>query len=370
MKCIQCGVDNILLDRTSHQGRCKNCNHAFVFEPTAMQGIRFTDSFFAKALSDLSANNTLYFTPKQLFYFLEKRLSKKGFVTTGNTLFGFGCFLVILGFFLAAVGMGWLVIGIGVVLMLISGLRSKLSSKRPRPLLIAQSAVEDWLQRWSGVNAAPEKLLPPRQSMIPVQPVAPADVTAYSFDRLVVCDSVAVAHMLIANNFHFENNCAVLSISGYPEHLFATTMQMLRRNPDLRVFALHDCSPTGMEVVHRLRTESIWFAEGNVVIVDVGLLPRQIMAARKDMSVQNSDRSAEAAKNLAPHIRQTLSQKELQWLDAGNMVELESFKPQTLLQILQRSIANSQEINQTDGGLLLVGDGVGGSYIYAADSFG
>ncbi|MFZ4638904.1 MAG: hypothetical protein ACOYMP_00675 [Nodosilinea sp.] len=341
-----------------------------MFEPTSMRGIRLTDPFFAKALSDLSANNTLYFTPKQLFYFLEKRLSKKGRVTTGNTMLRCGCFLVFFGFFLAAVGMGWLVIGIGVVLMLMSGLQSKFQPKRPRTLLIGQSAVEDWLQRWSRVNAAPEKLLPPRQSMIPVQPVAPADVTAYSFDRLVVCDSVAVAHMLIANNFHFENNCAVLSISGYPEHLFETTMQMLRRNPDLRVFALHDCSPAGMEVVHRLQTEPIWFAEGSVVIVDVGLLPRQIMAARKDMSVQNSDRAAQAAKNLAPQIRQTLSQKELQWLEAGNMVELESFTPQTLLQILQRSIANSQEINQTDSGLLLAGGVVGGSYIYAADSFG
>jgi hypothetical protein len=83
MKCIQCQTDNKLKDRTANQGRCKHCNHPFVFEPTSMAGIRFTDPFFAKAIADISANHTLFFTPKQFFYLIDKRLQTKNQVEWG-----------------------------------------------------------------------------------------------------------------------------------------------------------------------------------------------------------------------------------------------------------------------------------------------
>ena len=38
MKCSQCHTDNTLKDRTFNGGRCKNCGHPFVFEPTALAG--------------------------------------------------------------------------------------------------------------------------------------------------------------------------------------------------------------------------------------------------------------------------------------------------------------------------------------------
>ena len=77
MKCIRCNTDNKLKDRTANAGRCLNCNHAFVFEPTSMKDVNFTDPFFAKAIADISVNNTLFFTPKQFLYFLDKRLKNK-----------------------------------------------------------------------------------------------------------------------------------------------------------------------------------------------------------------------------------------------------------------------------------------------------
>ena len=81
MKCVNCGTDNNLKDRTANQGRCKQCNHPFAFEPTTMSGLKITDSMFAKALVDISVNETLYFTTKQLLYFLDTRLRKKSFYT-------------------------------------------------------------------------------------------------------------------------------------------------------------------------------------------------------------------------------------------------------------------------------------------------
>ena len=64
----------------------------------------------------------------------------------------------------------------------------------------------------------------------------------------MVCDSDSIAQMLIANNFHFENNCAVLSIAGYPQSIFSTVLDMLRRNQSLKVYALYDATPAGVSL--------------------------------------------------------------------------------------------------------------------------
>ena len=83
MKCINCGTDNKLKDRTATKGRCIKCNHPFVFEPTSMGTAKITDSMFSKTLADISASYTLYFTPKQLLYFLDSRVRKKAFQPIG-----------------------------------------------------------------------------------------------------------------------------------------------------------------------------------------------------------------------------------------------------------------------------------------------
>lgn len=57
---------------------------------------------------------------------------------------------------------------------------------------------------------------------------------------------------------------------------------------------------------------------------------------------------------------------ELQWLEAGNFVELESFTPQKLIQVLNRGIAGSQNLDD-DNSLIFVGDA---GAIYVNESFG
>lgn len=234
-------------------------------------------------------------------------------------------------------------------------------------ILINDDQLRDWLISWKRANNRIDKILPsPQEKSTPIA-VNP-DVTAYSFDRLVVCDSAAVAQMLIANNFHFENNCAILSITGYPQTIFDTTMQMLRRNHDLKVYALHDCSPQGIKLVNHLRASAKWFRDSDVTIIDVGLLPRQIIAASRGMFIQASPESAEVAKQFLPEVHSTLSTDELEWLESGNFVELESFSPQKLIQILNRGIVNSQTLNSDDNSLILIGDF--GNSMYVAENFG
>jgi hypothetical protein len=238
-------------------------------------------------------------------------------------------------------------------------------------LIVSLSSVEGWLTKWQEINGTMDKVLPSVQQQIISEVDSTSinpEVTAYSFDRLVVCDSANLAQLLIANNFHFENNCAILSITGYPQSIFTTTMEMVKRNPDLQVFALHDCSPKGVSLVHHLRSSETWFLNNDVTIIDVGLLPRQILANKRGMFVQNTDSLAKKATELPLEIRQTLSKEELSWLDAGNFVELESFSPQILIKVLRNGISGSLNLASDDSSIILIGDS--GNDIYMVESFG
>ena len=83
MKCVNCGTDNKLRDRKESNGRCKQCHHQFTFEPTDMGAFKITDAMPSKTLADISVNYTLHFTNKQFLYFLDSRLKKKAFKSTG-----------------------------------------------------------------------------------------------------------------------------------------------------------------------------------------------------------------------------------------------------------------------------------------------
>lgn len=434
MKCINCQTDNKLKDRTANRGRCLRCNHQFAFEPTAMTGVKITDPMFAKAIADISVNDTLFFTPKQLFYLLDKR-SRPKIYDQFYTIPGYLIINIVLGIFVLPLTLNQfsggsiaLILGMFVInsLLIAGTFTASRSSKYPYkqrqkfaknlqiwggivlvfgigvsllsssfPLFLASSAIgllsiyfgstkiekkpansqnftielnqfQGWLNTWTAINSM-TKLLPPPRALNANATVSP-DVSAYSFDRLVVCDRPEIAQFLIANNFHFENNCAVLSITGYPQSIFGTTMEMLRRNPDLKVYALHDCTPRGIGLVDHLRTSPNWFSDSSAIIIDLGILPRQIIAAGDNMFVLSSESSARDAVQLPPAIRQDLSAEELEWLELGNYVELESFSAQKLIQILNRGIAGSRDLGSDDSSLILLGGAE--SSIYVVDSFG
>ncbi|MCA1992961.1 MAG: hypothetical protein LDL41_13130 [Coleofasciculus sp. S288] len=422
MRCVSCGTDNNLRDRTLNQGRCRTCGHQFAFEPSTVTDARFkfTDPFFAKAINDISISGTLYFTPKQLFYLLDRRLSRKspakitflkgagwiisvltlGFLLpVGLILFAWGCFnasrseelspkarrgnartvqviggiILVLGIVFSLSINSYLSFAASVIfgmLFLYLGYRQlRIQKTLPQRFFITETQFQGWLSRWQLINNPISKMLPePREELAPAA-VSP-DISAYSFDRAIICDNSAISQMLIANNFHFENNCAVLSITGYPQAIFGTVMQMLLRNPELKVYALHDASPQGVSLVHQLRTSPNWFQNSNVMIYDLGLLPRQILNLGNAF-VQGSQESTQQARQLPPDVRQSLSSDELEWLEAGNFVELESFSPRRIIQVLNRGIVQSQEQTSSDSLILVDDGGYGGvGYVYAVDSFG
>lgn len=438
MKCISCDTDNNLKDRTANMGRCKSCNHRFVFEPTAMPtAIKLTDPFFAKLIMDLSANNTLFFTPRQLYYSLDKKLRSRESKMGANLISIFIGFPVVIflifwisGFFrisystvapilfityaalliwgaaqnsisrqlnrrarqnniqalkvlagvLLLIGLPFSIITntvAGIIAAIVLGCgaawlsfdRQRQQSKIFDEFLIDREQFDTWLNQWRSINNQPENMLAePKTITLPAVPNL--DVAAYSFDRVVVCNSIQVAQILINNNFHFENNCAILTIDGYPENIFVTTMEMLRRNPDLKVYALHDCSPTGIQMVSQLRHQDNWFPDTTIPIMDVGILPRQIMN-NIDATTRQSSRAANGARNLPVEVRSNLNTEELQWLEAGCYLDLESFSSQKIIQILQKAINSSKELDIVENnGIIIIDNYESSSDFYTIDSFG
>jgi len=351
MKCINCGTENNYKERVANSRHCKNCSHRFVFEPKLMYSVKFTDTFFAKLISDISANNSLKFTDKQLFYLLNRRLIKK--ISTS-----FSCLSLILyfcGFIFASIGVLFTrytpgkVIMLAGILMLLGGTATYTfeKNKELKKLFVTPEKFQDYLSGWKAVNPIDGILTLSEQENLPSS--INSDITIYSFDRVVVCDNTEIANLLIANNFHFENNSAVLSIDGYPQNIFDTVMEMLRRNEDLKVYVLHNASPSGVSVVNTLSTNPNWFSNAsnsNVTIYDLGLLPRQVFN-NYNFFTQISEDSAREAQELSSQIKEDLTEKEIKWLEAGKYVELESFTPQRLLRVISQGISKSR---QTDSG--------------------
>lgn len=56
-------------------------------------------------------------------------------------------------------------------------------------------------------------------------------------------------------------------------------------------------------------------------------------------------------------------------LEQGNFVELESFTPRKLLQVVTQGIAKSRDPGSTDS-LMVIDSGESDIYVFAADSFG
>jgi hypothetical protein len=223
--------------------------------------------------------------------------------------------------------------------------------------------------RWLSVNGQPEGLIIRKTQPVAARPREP-DIGDYSFDRAVICDRARTVDLLIANNFHFENNCAVLSVGGYPEQPFEVVRAMLKRNPKLQVFALHDASVAGCQLARLLVNDPKWFKD-QVPVTDVGLRPGHaepfkglFLPTHLALALTSSD---------------GISGSEAAWL-GKYVLELAAIRPEQILKRLFRAINRREDSDDgstgggtSDGGVYSdnssfssdAGDSSGG-----ADSFG
>lgn len=388
MKCIHCGSDSKLKDRTANGRRCTACLHPFAFEPTT-DARRVTDGMFQRCIKDVSGDGALYYTEKQLWYEMNRRLFRN--VPHIPRPYGIGAGVFAAGGAVGIIAGSAIFLPVGLaacIATLMVG--AAVGKKNPQPRRVTLSFDEfrtKYLAPYRQAHGSLEKLLPPLLPIARSQPspdsTAPPDLASYSFDRALITDHAETAAMLVANRFHFENNCAILSRDGrYPDNgRFDTILEMLKRNPDLTVFAIHDASREGMKLPLDLRAEN-WFPERSVRIMDLGLRPIQVMKGGFMLT------GSATAVALPREIAASLKQEEATWLTQGNIAELAALRPARLMRAIylgfnQAAAMTASAQDEDERGIIFVGGygygpnvwvagGGGGTGVdaSAADSFG
>jgi hypothetical protein len=295
VKCIYCGTDSKYSERSD--GRCHTCSKRFAFEPK--RGDRFTDAGFKSAIDSVSAHGHVRWGVEHLYYESCRRLGKRGWLGIWSLLGRYG---------------------------------------KPRFARLDQATFDGLWMHWVEAHGNPEGLIVRKSDPVGSRP-READIGDYSFDRAVICDRARTVDLLIANNFHFENSCAVLSIHGYPKGPFETVRTMLKRNPKLQVFALHDASIPGCGLAHTLANDPLWF-KGQAPVTDVGLRPSHAGPFR-GLFLPPPHGSA-----VGPD--QGISADELRWL-TSYLLELAAIRPEQILKRLFRAINRKEESNVGSG---------------------
>lgn len=331
MKCIHCANDAKYSERTN--GTCPKCGHAFAFEPKA--GATVTDSAFQHAVERVSSDGTVKFTPRHVYYELARRTQTR----TNMKAIGFG----LAGLFFLAIGIGAHVALVATAILWVAAVLS-LPSKVVK---LTPSEFDAMWNKWLRVHGAPKgtivrKELPRGAKERPL----PSDIQHYSFDRAVIVDRPETVDLLLANSFHFENNCAVLSVGGYPEPAFDTVRAMLKRNPRLSVYVLHNATIEGCGLAKLLASDPSWFAPGTRV-VDVGLRPGHTGPFRGLWQ-----------RWLGAPPPGDLPASERAWLSKYTL-ELAAIRPEQIIKRLFRAMSNMDEVPLVDG-----------VYFYDSSAFG
>lgn len=326
MKCIRCDKDSNKRARAG--GQCPHCSEPFAFDPTS--GDPFTDAAFNKSLELVSGNGKVRWVDDNLRYELARRggAGKAGCGVVG--VFALGGALVFFGLIGAANGVfGLLVLSALGVVLLLAGAAVSLDRRKWKGQLLSKPELEEYLRRWAAAHKPPLTRIVRRRE---VERAPPAELAEYSFDRAVICDRSETVDLLLANNFHFENNCAVLSSGGYPRHIFDTVRTMLRNNPRLYVFALHDATVQGCMLAQQLAQSYEWFP--SALVIDVGLRPGH---------THGLEFAFQPATKLVP-VNAPVTAEEREWLDK-HTCELAGLRPDQIIKRLYRAMASAPDLS-------------------------
>ncbi len=337
MKCTKCLQDSNYKDRQASDSVCLRCRTRFAFEPK--MGDKLTDMAFKAAIDRVSSNGTVRYSQAGLRHEVSRITLPDGI--------GIGRIVILVsgaGLALGAVKNAQFVVAVLLAAAVIAGV--VVSFRYPRRPTSAE--FEGMLGKWIAAHGTPAKMIvapPPLPKELPARKL-PAELATYSFDRAVICDKPAIVDLLLANNFHFENNCAVLSVTGYPANVFESVRNMLRSNPRIEVYALHDASYHGHGLARQLATSPEWF-KGIGRVTDVGLLVRH---GRKMRSAW------QPATNVGGDGYADLSAAENRWLKQYE-VELEAIRPEQIIKRLFRVMSqpSTHVVNDADGDFYLGG---------------
>lgn len=237
MKCPECGTNT----KKSVGTRCGKCGYGFKLVPPE-QNAGIGDARMASLLEMATGNGTYHVTPNQVYGLYARKMGARPA----------GPLLIFLGAALGAVLVGIVggpdlalpvvVLGFIAFVALWTALSRIFAKAPPRAGFVA--VVDRW-RRLDGKYAdrillEDEKLLadPPPEWREP-------DIYDYGVSRIVIVERDALVDLLVRNELHAQEKALVLSSTGYPGYLLPVAERLLRENPTLPVFVLHDTLPPG-----------------------------------------------------------------------------------------------------------------------------
>jgi len=333
VKCIYCDHDSKYTERRDRNGQCPTCGKRFAFEPR--DGARITDLGFKRAIDAVSANGHVSWGVEHLYYEVGRRIRRARRWRSRLPWVALALDALLIAIAATNSRWGWVIV---LALVGIGTSRWALGASRKTMPLSLDAFTKMWAT-WTRVHSDRTKGLIIRKEPLPRPRPVEGDIALYSFDRAVICDRARTVDLLLANNFHFENNCAVLSIDGYPPGPFDTVRAMLKRNPRLQVFALHDATEAGCRMAYRLAAEAEWF-KGQATVVDVGLRPVHAPAFA-GLLLEPSGGRVEPGRGIRGD--------EAQWL-SRHVVEVAAIRPEQVLKRLYRAINRRASDGGVDGG--------------------
>lgn len=332
-KCLNCGKNNLYRERSG--GKCAGCGQRFVFEPKS--GDYFTDTAFQKAIEHISHKGSLSYQKRQFYYELARLRLKKLTGKVAGTI-GLGVLATFMGVFGTVILLGAfkaqaLLLPIGLVYIAIwSVLIARYWLKTDvRLIRFEENKFEAALVKWIKARGVPQGLMTKALNAASAQRTTEKDLLDYAVDRAIVCDHAQIVDFLLANNFHIEQKCAILSFGGYPAEKFEVLREMIRKNPDASIFVLHNASVNGCGIYRELVTRPEWFPKSQRVY-DIGLHPRHAKAFVGLWQKATPGAVVPRIEGYAP--------EELEWLKHYKL-ELTAVPPGRLLNRL-RHVLNSQ----------------------------
>ena len=338
-------------------GSCKHCLHKFAFTgafiitdknvsaPQYNGNALITDTLFQKAIDVTGGLGKFTFTGRQLYYEFMRRLPTPS--TTGCT---------------PAVGV--LAMMPALLLLGAMGVAGNTGSTSPGatgPPMSFNTFLYRYLNRWIHVHGEITGLVDANEQTKMATPVLP-ELLNYSFDRCLIVDNADIAAMLVGNRFHFENNCAILSLDClYPnKERRDAVMLMLDKNPDLTVAYLHDASAAAFSAKDTLRSAN-WFGDRRIWVADIGMTPRQ--AWKQKLFVEQTAPVGATA---------TLPKDEFDWLNQGYYCSLSCLRPAQLLKVAYMGLTEASRMTHSDAfddtsGYFIMGYAYGGygyGYVY------
>jgi len=333
MKCIRCDKDCTYPQRSNRI--CPNCQGEFAFEPRDDDPI--SDAGYQSAINAISGQGKISWLSGHLYYEVARRLRKMpppwGLVLLMPML-SFGLFTAFRYF-----DAEYMLLLVGAFLT--SALAFMLLIVRLRGIRfgINETKFDEMFVHWCRVHGTPAGYVAPPERKLIVQRELESDLADYSFERAVICERADMVACLLANQFHFENSCAILSINGYPEVAFETVRQMLKSNSGLRVYVLHDATVVGCQVAEKLRRSPDWFQGLMVYITDLGLRPVHVGSAHAGLL-------SDGEINL-DHESTGLDRKEVAWLRRHSL-PLVALRPGDMLRRLFAAIQKDTPAPDTD----------------------